>query len=90
VKEGMENDTFTEAYKNDAMQTLKDSREVRTMGSRSSNTAAYADARATAISLTDEASCFLSTTSSSTSNVDYLLVRGLGLANWCNWPCITC
>ena len=50
----MEDDTFMEAYKNDAMQFLKESREVRTMGSRSSNTAAYADARATAASLTNE------------------------------------
>jgi hypothetical protein len=56
VKHGMDNDTFTEAYKNDAMQILKESREVRTMGSRSSNTAAYADARAMAASLTDEVS----------------------------------
>jgi hypothetical protein len=56
VKHGMENDAFSEAYKEEVLQTLKDSREVRTMGSRSSNTAAYADARATAISLTDEVS----------------------------------
>ena len=54
MKHGMEDDTFTEAYKNDAMQFLKESREVRTMGSRSSNTAAYADARATAASLTNK------------------------------------
>jgi hypothetical protein len=50
----MANDSFTEAYKNDALQTLKEARELRTMGSRSSNTAAYADARATAASLADE------------------------------------
>lgn len=52
----MENETFTEAYKKDAVETLKDSRENRTMGSRSSNTAAYADARAMAASFTEEAS----------------------------------
>ena len=56
VKIGLENDAFSEAYRNEALQMLKDSRGVRTMGSRSSNTAAYADARATTASLTDEAS----------------------------------
>lgn len=58
VKLGMENDTFSEVYKTEALQTLQDSREVRTMGSRSSNTAAYADARSTGASLTDEVSSF--------------------------------
>jgi len=56
VKSGMENDTFLETYRNEALQMLKDSQGVRTMGSRSSNTAAYADARVTTTSLTDEAS----------------------------------
>lgn len=56
VKHGIENDAYTEDYKNDAVQTLKESREIKTMGSRSSNTAAYADARSTASSLTDEVS----------------------------------
>ena len=56
VKQGMENDAFSEAYKEEVLQSLKDSREVRTMGSRSSNTAAYADARAMAVSLMDEVS----------------------------------
>jgi hypothetical protein len=56
MKSGMKNDDFSEAYKNDALQMLKDSRGLRNMGSRSSNTAAYADARATTASLTDEAS----------------------------------
>lgn len=55
----MENDEFTEADKNDAVQSLKESREIKTMGSRSSNTAAYADARAAAASLTDEVHSFL-------------------------------
>ena len=44
VKEGMQNDMFMKAYKGDAMQTLIDSWETKTTDSRSSNTAAYADA----------------------------------------------
>ena len=56
VRHGMDNDAFSKSHISEAMQMLKDSREVRTMGSRSSNTAAYADARATAASITDEVS----------------------------------
>ena len=56
VKHGIVKDKYTEDYKNEAVEMLKESREIKTMGSRSSNTAAYADARATASSLTDEVS----------------------------------
>lgn len=84
----MADDTFTEAYKKDAIQMLKDSRDNKTMGSRSSNTAAYADARATALSLTNEASTFILFTFFSKFN--YFLVRRLRDANGSNGPCITC
>ena len=56
MKYGMKNDAFSEAYKNKALQILEDSRGVRTMGYRSSNTEAYADARVMAVSLADEVS----------------------------------
>ena len=56
VKLGMENNTYTKDYKDDALETLKESREIKTMGSRSSNTAACSDARVTAASLADEVS----------------------------------
>lgn len=54
IRHGMENDSFSQAYIDEALQDLEESRKVKTMGSRSSNTASYADARATASSLNDE------------------------------------
>ena len=48
---GMENNAFSQDY-------IEYSRKVKTMGSRSSNTAAYADARATTGSMTREVSFF--------------------------------
>ena len=56
VKLGMEINTYMKDYKDDALETLKETQEIKTMGSRSSNTAAYSDTRATAASLADEVS----------------------------------
>ena len=56
VKFGMENNTYMKDYKDNALEMLKESSEIKTMGSRSSNKAAYSDARATAASLADEVS----------------------------------
>ena len=50
----MENDTFSEQYKAEALLELEDFRTIKTMGSRSSNTAANADARATTATVTNE------------------------------------
>ena len=50
----MNNDSFSQAYVDEAMEELEQTRKVKKMGSRSSNTAAYADARATTSSLTNE------------------------------------
>ena len=50
----MDNDAFSQAYIDEAIDELEQTRKVKTLGSRSSNTAAYADARATTGSLTDE------------------------------------
>ena len=55
---GMENEAFSQAYIDEAIKELEQSRKVKTMGSRSSNTAAYADARATTGSMTSEVSFF--------------------------------
>lgn len=55
---GMENNAFSQDYIDEAIEELEDSRKVKTMGSRSSNTAAYADARATTGSMTREVSFF--------------------------------
>ena len=54
VRQGMDNEAFSQAYIDEAIKELTDFRQIKTMGSRSSNTAAYADARATTASLTDE------------------------------------
>jgi len=88
VKYGMKNDAFSEAYKNEALQALEDSRGVWTMGSRSSNTAAYADARATAVSLADEVSP--SYHPYIFSHLIMLLVCGFRHANRRHRPCNTC
>jgi hypothetical protein len=55
---GMENDAFSQTYIDEAIEELEQTRKVKTMGSRSSNTAAYADARATTGSMTNEVSFF--------------------------------
>jgi hypothetical protein len=57
VRHGMDNEAFSQAYIDEAIKELTDFRQIKTMGSRSSNTAAYADARATTASLTDEVQC---------------------------------
>jgi hypothetical protein len=57
VRAGMDSDTFSKDYKTEALLELEEDRKVKAMGSRSSNTAAHADARATTSSLTDEV-CF--------------------------------
>ena len=54
VRRGMDNEAFSQAYIDEAIKELTDFRQIKTMGSRSSNTATYADARATTASLTDE------------------------------------
>lgn len=59
---GMENDAFSQAYIDEAIEELERTRKVKTMGSRSSNTAAYADARATTGSMTNEVSFFTTLT----------------------------
>ena len=56
VKLGMEINTYMKDYKDDALETLKETQEIKTMGSRSSNTVAYSDTRATVASLADEVS----------------------------------
>jgi hypothetical protein len=55
----MDNDSFSKAYIDEAIKELNQTQMVKTVGLRSSNTAAYADARATTGSLTNEASFYV-------------------------------
>ena len=50
----MDTDALSEEYKGEALQELEEFRLNKTMGSRSSNMAAYADARATTAAVTQE------------------------------------
>jgi hypothetical protein len=54
VLAGMETDAYSEQYKGEALLELEEFRKNKTTGSRSSNMAAYADARATTASVTNE------------------------------------
>jgi len=54
VRQGMYNGTFSSTYTREAVQELEELREVKERGSRSGNTAADADARATTASITNE------------------------------------
>jgi len=57
----METDTFSKQYKVEALLELEDFRKNKTTGSRSSNMAAYADARVTTASVMNEVciTCYL-------------------------------
>ncbi|KIK04385.1 hypothetical protein K443DRAFT_130862 [Laccaria amethystina LaAM-08-1] len=54
VRASMNSNMFSEDYKTEALLELEEDRKIKTMGLRSGNTAAHADARATTSSLTDE------------------------------------
>jgi hypothetical protein len=54
VRDGINNDTYSQDIIDEAVEELEQSRKTKSMGARSSNTAAYADARSTTQSLSDE------------------------------------